>query len=83
LDRGAKSKAETQDAAQEPEIIEESGGLSLNDIPKLLDFANADTGNGSYDKARLEYRKVLKLQPGNQEAKDGLKKLDRIQSNQQ
>ncbi len=82
-EKGAKSKTETQDAAQEPEIIEESGGLSLNDIPKLLDFANADTGNGRYDKARLEYRKVLKLQPNNQEAKDGLKKLDRIQSDQQ
>ncbi len=78
-------KNNTQDGAEEPAVgaAEESGGLSQNDIPKLLEFANTDTGNGRYDKARLEYRKVLKLQPNNQEAKDGLRKLDRIQSDQQ
>jgi hypothetical protein len=81
--KNRKDTKDTKDTAEEPEANEESGGLSQNDIPKLLDFANTDTGNGRYQKARLEYRKVLKLQPNNQEAKDGLKKLDRIQSDQQ
>ena len=78
-------KSNAQDDAQEPAVgaTDEAGGLSQNDIPKLLEFANADTGNGQYGKARLEYRKVLKLQPNNQAAKDGLRKLDRIQSDQQ
>jgi hypothetical protein len=79
----AKSRKDTKETAVEPDLIEESGGLSQNDIPKLLEFAKTDTGNGKYERARLEYRKVLKLQPNNQEAKDGLKKLDRIQSDQQ
>jgi hypothetical protein len=82
-DNRAKNKKDSKDSAEQPEIVEESGGLSQIDIPKLLDFANADTGNGRYEQARLEYRKVLKLQPSNQEAKEGLKKLDRIQSDRQ
>jgi hypothetical protein len=82
-DNRAKNRKDTKATPEEPDLIEESGGLSQNDIPKLLDFANTDTGNGKYERARLEYRKVLKLQPNNQEAKDGLRKLDRIQSDRQ
>jgi hypothetical protein len=76
-DRGKK-----KDIVEEPEIIEESGGLSQTDIPNLLSKAGIDTGGGQYDNARREYRKVLQLQPGNQQAKEGLKKLDRIQNDQ-
>lgn len=84
----AKASADSRgknkkDTSEEPEIIEGSGGLSQNDIPGLLSMAGKDVGDGHYARARLEYRNVLKLQPGNQEAKDGLKKLDRIQSDQQ
>jgi cytoskeletal protein RodZ len=82
-DHRAKNKKDAKDSAEQPEVVEDSGGLSQIDIPKLLDFANTDTGNGRYENARLEYRKVLKLQPNNQEAKEGLKKLDRIQSDRQ
>ncbi len=79
-DNRAKNKKE---AAVEPEAAEESGGLALSDIPFLLNGAVKDIGDGKYDKARLKYRTVLRLQPKNQEAIDGLKKLNKIQSDQQ
>ena len=58
---------------------EESGGVSQKEIPTLLKMAQADAGAGDYDKARIEFRKILGLQPGNQDAKEGLHKLDLIQ----
>ena len=58
---------------------EESGGVSQKEIPTLLKMAQADAGAGNYDKARIEFRKILGLQPGNQDAKEGLHKLDLIQ----
>jgi len=61
---------------------EESGGISLKDIPALLRMAQQDAGAGSYGKARTEYRKILGLQPNNQDAKEGLHKLDLIQKDQ-
>jgi hypothetical protein len=63
--------------------LEESGGISLKDIPALLRMAQQDAGAGSYGKARTEYRKILGLQPNNQDAKEGLHKLDLIQKDQQ
>ncbi|MFZ0860265.1 MAG: hypothetical protein WAN18_06255 [Candidatus Sulfotelmatobacter sp.] len=62
---------------------DESGGVSQKDIPVLLRMAQQDAGAGNYDKARTEYRKILGLQPSNQDAKDGLHKLDIIQKDQQ
>jgi hypothetical protein len=79
VDNRGKNK---KDNSVEPEIVEESGGLSQNDIPGLLGMAVKDTGDGRYPEARREYRKVLKLQPNNLEAKDGLRKLDLIQNDQ-
>jgi hypothetical protein len=58
---------------------DESGGVSLKEIPTLLKMAQADAGAGNYDKARIEFRKILGLQPGNSDAKEGLHKLDLIQ----
>lgn len=62
---------------------DESGGVSLKDIPVLLRMAQQDAGAGNYNKARTEYRKILGLQPNNQDARDGLHKLDIIQKDQQ
>ena len=80
VDNRGKNK---NDNSVEPEIVEESAGLSQNDIPGLLGMAVKDTGDGRYPEARREYRKVLKLQPNNLEAKEGLRKLDLIQNDQQ
>jgi hypothetical protein len=61
---------------------DESGGVSQKDIPALLKMAQVDAGAGNYDKARTEFRKILGLQPGNPDAKEGLHKLDIIQKDQ-
>ncbi len=74
---------ELKDASEPPAVVDESGNWSLSDIPLLLTMAGNDVGDGKYGKARLEYRTVLKLQPKNQQAIDGIKKLDKIQSDQQ
>jgi hypothetical protein len=57
-----------------------SEGLSQNDVPTLLRLAREDMGAGRYDKARREFKKILQLQPGSQDAKDGLRRLDLIKS---
>lgn len=75
-DRAKTSNVAADAAAAYPE---ESGGVSQKDIPTLLKMAQADAGAGNYDKARNEFRKILGLQPNNQDAKDGLHKLDIIQ----
>jgi len=64
----------------QPPPVQEFGGLSQNDVPTLLRLARDDAGAGKYDKARSEYKKILQLQPGNQDAKDGLRRLDLIKS---
>lgn len=60
----------------------EIGGFSQKDIPELLRMAQSDAGAGNYEKAKTEYKKVLLLQPGNQDAKDGMHRLDLIPTNQ-
>ena len=62
---------------------EESGGVSQKDVPALLKMAQADAGAGNYDKARTEFRKILGLQRDNQDAREGLHKLDIIQKDHQ
>jgi len=79
-DTKAKNKKENPVQAQQPEVVEELGGLSQNDVPTLLKLARDDAGAGKYDKARSEFRKILQLQPSNQEAKEGLRRLDLIKS---
>jgi len=78
-----KESKESKENSDEPQPLDEYGGFSQKDIPKLLEFAQADTQKGDYPKARREYSTILKLQPKNQDAKDGLHKLDLIQRDQQ
>jgi|HubBroStandDraft_4_1064222.scaffolds.fasta_scaffold13681_4 hypothetical protein len=81
LDNRTKNKKENPE--EEPQAHDDSGGVSQKDIPALLGMAQRDAGAGNYDKAKREYKKILSLQPGNQEAKDGLRRLDLIQQDQQ
>jgi hypothetical protein len=71
-----KPKAGNPEPTQPPAEVT---GYSRKDIPQLLKMAASNVGAGRYDDARLAYRKILQLQPDNQEAKDGLHKLDLIQ----
>jgi hypothetical protein len=73
----------TTEGVEEPEANHESGGFTLKDLPPLLKMAQIDAGAGNYAKAKREYQKVLSLQPNNQDAKDGLHKLDLIPTDQQ
>jgi cytoskeletal protein RodZ len=92
-DTRAKSKKETKETAKEPSakdtpaepevVVQETGSWSASDIPRLLSMAATDMGDGKYDKAQREYRIVLRLQPKNQPALDGISKLNKIQSDQQ
>ena len=63
-----------------PAAVDEVDGFTKKDIPSLLRMARKDVGDGRYDDARNEYRKILRLQPDNQDAKDGMQKLDRIKN---
>jgi hypothetical protein len=74
---------ESKDTPEQPAVVDESGNWALSDIPRLLTMAGNDMGDGKYDKARREYRIVLRLQPKNQPALDGISKLNKIQSDQQ
>jgi cytochrome c-type biogenesis protein CcmH/NrfG len=47
----------------------------------LLSQARSAMGAGRYEDARIAYRKILQLQPENQEAKDGLHRIDLIRQN--
>jgi hypothetical protein len=76
----AKNKKDNPEQPQPPPVVQDLGGLSQNDVPTLLRLARDDAGAGKYDKARSEYKKILQLQPGNQDAKDGLRRLDLIKS---
>jgi hypothetical protein len=83
LDNRAKNKKENKESPEEPQAYDDSGGVSQKDIPALLGMAQRDAGAGNYDKAKREYKKILSLQPANQDAKDGLHRLDLIQQDQQ
>jgi hypothetical protein len=72
-----------KDNAEEPAPVYEYGGFSQKDIPMLLQKAQSDTGKGDYVIARREYDTILQLAPNNQEARDGLKKLDMIHNERQ
>jgi hypothetical protein len=81
-DNRDKNKKPPEDL-EEPAPLEEYGGYSQKDIPTLLDFAKTDAGKGNYANARKEYSIILKLQPKNQDAKDGLHRLDILPSDRQ
>lgn len=50
-------------------------GMTQKDIPRLLQWAKSDQGNGNYTKAAQEYRVILLMQPNNPDAKEGLRKI--------
>ena len=50
-------------------------GMTQKDIPRLLQWARSDAGNGNYGKAAQEYRVILQLQPSNPDAREGLRKI--------
>jgi hypothetical protein len=72
----------TTEGAEEPEIYHEPAGFTLKDVPQLLKMAQTDAGAGDYPKAKREYQKILSLQPNNQDARDGLRRLDLIPTEQ-
>jgi hypothetical protein len=77
-----KDKDVVEEPPPAPPPPSEIGGFSQKDIPELLRMAQSDAGAGNYEKAKAEYKKVLLLQPGNQDAKDGMHRLDLIPTNQ-
>jgi len=58
-------------------------GMTQRDIPRLLQWARSDAGNGNYQKAAQEYRVILQLQPNNPDAKEGLRKIQLAQGGNQ
>lgn len=67
----------------EPPPPTDAEGISVKDIPRLLEWGRRDLGNGSFDQARREFNQVLRLDPSNQAAKDGLHKLALAESDNQ
>ncbi len=45
------------------------------DIPRLLRWAEGDSGAGRWSEAKFEYEKVLELDPNNENAERGLQRL--------
>jgi len=58
-------------------------GMTPRDIPRLLQWARSDAGNGNYTKAAQEYRVILYMQPNNADAKEGLRKIQLAQGHDQ
>jgi hypothetical protein len=79
----ADKTAKEKDKAKKPEDTPIQGfegnstydGMTQKDIPRLLQWARSDAGNGNYTKAAQEYRVILQLQPYNSDAKEGLRKI--------
>ena len=90
-DKTAKDKDKDKDKAKKPEDTPIQGfegnstydGMTQRDIPRLLQWARSDAGNGNYAKAAQEYRVILQLQPYNSDAKEGLRKIQVAQQRDQ
>jgi hypothetical protein len=59
-----------------PKKASEYQGMTEKDIPLLLRKAEKDAGAGNYEDARREFDIILHLDPGNAEAKQGMRKLE-------
>jgi hypothetical protein len=87
----ADKKAKDKDKSKKPEdtpIVGFEGnstydGMTQKDIPRLLQWARSDAGNGNYSKAAQEYRVILQLQPNNPDAREGLRKIQLAQQRDQ
>ncbi len=67
--------AKTPDRKRSPEPPSMVDGFSRQDVPDLLRQADSYKERGEYRLARYEYRLVLKLEPNNAHARDGLRRL--------
>jgi eukaryotic-like serine/threonine-protein kinase len=79
---GVLAKAERRQKAREriKEKLEEaapaagSGMWTRDDIPDLLKKADGYAGKGEYGRAITTYREVLRIEPGNAAARDGIQR---------
>ncbi len=70
------TRVKKHETAREPEVARaEYEGFTTKQLPQLLRRAEDDAGAGHYEEAKREYEIILKLQPGNPIAKEGLRKL--------
>lgn len=79
----SRVKNKKQNSEEPAPSYDEFGGVSEKDIPRLLKMAQNDAGDGKYAKARREFQAILNVQHNNQDAKDGLRRLDLIKNDQQ
>lgn len=71
--RPSKKKRDTEQTNQKPSQVD---GFFASDIPNLLRKAEHDAGEGNYQDARREYQVILRLDPNNATARQGLHRLD-------
>jgi len=87
VERSTKDKGKVKNAVDTPiqgfEGNSTFDGMTQKDIPRLLEWARSDAGNGNYTKAAQEYRVILQLQPNNSEAREGLRKIQVAQGRDQ
>jgi hypothetical protein len=80
IDKGIKDQPVKP---EEPVALGDYAGVSQRDIPRLLQMAQNHAGAGEYEKAQREYRVILQLQPNNQDAKEGLRRISLILNSNQ
>lgn len=78
----AKAAEKEKEAVQEEESPAEpvAGGFYRSDIPALMSKADRYAGQGEYDKAIFLYRQILKIDPKNPSAREGLQRAQEAQS---
>ncbi len=64
--------------------MDKGNGMTFTsaELNALVAMADRDSGNGQFDKAIREYQAVLKREPGNVQAKEGLARAIRNRDNQ-
>jgi hypothetical protein len=69
-----KKKAAAEEADGDPKPPSGASLISPAEIPSLLASAEKDAGDGNYARAILKYKSILKSQPSNAAAKEGLRR---------